>query len=109
VITVLVVGEPAADLLRAAANQPSVEVLTALGAEEALEKLARNRRVDAVLLLAGRANEAIAAAIREEDPAGPPLFAPASGPGGAGAARPLRGEGPAELLGEIDRQLSGGA
>lgn len=53
---------------------PSVEVLHAGGLEEALEKLGRNRRIDAVLLLAGRHNASIAAAIQEDNPAPPPIF-----------------------------------
>ncbi len=77
-ITILAVG-PGADKLSAlAAGDPSVEVMTAAGAEDALEKLARNRRIDAVFL-AGPADAAgIARLIREEDPGAPPLFGPAS-------------------------------
>jgi dihydrodipicolinate synthase/N-acetylneuraminate lyase len=109
VITVLVVGGPgSAGALGAAMGHPSVEVLTALGAEDALEKLARNRRIDAVLLLAGEANREIATAIRQEDPAGPPLFAPAAGAGPIAGVRPIHGAGPEELLAEIGRDLSGG-
>ncbi len=52
-ITILVVGAPAAEASRYAAGHPSVEILVAGGTEEALEKLARNRRIDAVLLLSG--------------------------------------------------------
>jgi hypothetical protein len=107
VITVLVVGAAAEAFLRAAAGHPSFEVLTASGAEDALEKLARNRRIDAVLLAAGEANGEVAAAIQEEDPAGPPLFAPAGSP--APGSRTLPGTAPEELLEEIGRVLSGGA
>lgn len=80
-ITILAVAETAADLAPAFARHPSVEVLAAADAEEALEKLARNRRVDAVLLLDGPGAQAVARAIYEEDPGAPPLYAPA----GAGA------------------------
>ena len=52
--------------------------MTAASAEEALEKLARNRRIDAVLLLADGDPTATARAIHEEDPGAPPLFVPAS-------------------------------
>ena len=73
-ITVLVVGtlgqtEPAA------LAAPSVEVLHAAGLESAVEILGRNRRIDAVLLWAGKENEEIAAAIREDNPSPPPIFA----------------------------------
>src|SRR5205807_8924403 len=73
-LTVLVVGsvgqpEPVV------AAAPSVEVLHAAGLESAVETLGRNRRIDAVLLWAGKENEEIAAAIREDNPAPPPIFA----------------------------------
>ena len=41
---------------------------------EAVEKLARNRRIDAVLLIPGKETEEIVSAIREDNPAPPPLF-----------------------------------
>jgi hypothetical protein len=77
-ITILVVG-PRASVAGFVEPDPSVEVLVASDLEDALERLARNRRVDAVLLL-GAPSEAAALAreIRAEDPAGPPLFSPAS-------------------------------
>jgi len=56
------------------ARYPSVEVLFARGVEEALEKLARNRRIDAVLMAAGIENREIEAAIREDEPAPPQIF-----------------------------------
>ncbi|SRR5712692_4564101 len=81
-LTVLVVGalgqaEPVV------APAPSVEVLHAAGLESAVETLGRNRRIDAVLLWAGKENEEIAAAIREDNPAPPPIFAagPPTSPG----------------------------
>ncbi|SRR6266496_3356765 len=81
-LTVLVVGalgqsEPAV------AAAPSVEVLHAAGLESAVETLGRNRRIDAVLLWAGKENAEIASAIREDNPAPPPIFAvsPAPPPG----------------------------
>jgi hypothetical protein len=77
VITILAVAADAHALAPAFARHPSVEVLAARDAEDALEKLARNRRIDAVLLLAANA-AAIACAIRAEDPGAPPLYALAS-------------------------------
>jgi hypothetical protein len=77
VITILAVAGGAADLAPAFARHASVEVLAAADAEEALEKLARNRRVDAVLLLAGEGSGDVARMILEEDPGAPPLYAPA--------------------------------
>jgi hypothetical protein len=76
VITILAVGGPERDLANAFALKPSVEVVTARDVEDALEKLARNRRVDAVLLLDGASAAASAQTILEEDPAAPPLYAP---------------------------------
>ena len=55
-------------------RDPSVEVLYARGAEEALEKLARNRRIDAVVMAAGAENPDIEAALREDEPAPPQVF-----------------------------------
>jgi hypothetical protein len=99
-LTVLIVGalgqtEPA--VLAA----PSVEVLHAAGLESAVETLGRNRRIDAVLLWAGKENEEIAAAIREDNPAPPPIFA--AGPETPPSIRPLpRGS----LSDSLDRLVS---
>ncbi len=101
--TILVLATPAEDLASLGARHPSVEILGARDPEDALEKLARNRRIDAVLLLAGGA--AAATLIREEDPGAPPLFAPAS-------AGPIPGAGslgtgdPGELLEQLVRLLA---
>jgi hypothetical protein len=107
-ITVLVVGprERAQDLDAAAARNPSIELLHAAELEEALDRLARNRRIDAVLLLleADAARE-IARTVLEEDPAGPPLFASATGGDIAGVLA-LPGSTAEELLGSIARELS---
>jgi CheY-like chemotaxis protein len=78
VITILVVGPVGMEASAFAQRHPSVEILTASGAEDALEKLARNRRIDAVLLLPGASAREVAETLREEDPAAPPLFAAAS-------------------------------
>ena len=104
-ITLLVVGPR--DSVGAALPEPdpSVEILIASDLEDALEKLARNRRVDAVLLLEGPAEAAaLARGIREEDPAGPPFFAPQS----AGAISGVLAlpDGPLPMLAaEIARRL----
>ena len=75
-ITVLAAGRGAGHLgeSRDGSGSPSVEVMTAEEDEEVLDKLARNRRIDAVLLMPGEGAAALAAAIREEDPAGPPVY-----------------------------------
>lgn len=86
-------------------SRSSVEVLIARGAEEAVDRLARNRRVDAVLLLAGSENESIAAAIREDSFAPPPLYLPASAGDIAGARR-LSSDLPEELLDLVAEALA---
>ena len=70
-LVVLSSGAPPEDL---SGRRSSVEVLVAHGADEAVEKIARNRRLDGVLLAAGAENAAIAAAIREDNLSPPPLF-----------------------------------
>ena len=75
-ITILAVGGSEGDLAAAFGRNPSVEIVTARDVEDALEKLARNRRVDAVLLLDADSAPASARIILEEDPAAPPLYAP---------------------------------
>jgi hypothetical protein len=59
--------------LRIEHNAPDVELLYGETSEDAVEKLARNRRIDAVLILAPDASDIIAA-IREENSVPPPLF-----------------------------------
>ena len=72
--------------------------------EDALEKLARNRRVDAVLLLDGASAAASAQTILEEDPAAPPLYAPeAAGP--ISGAQPLPNASSGELVATLARRL----
>src|ERR1700693_1267451 len=96
-ISVLVVGQQVQELEGLAGRHPSVKILTAHGIEDALEKLARNRRIDAVLLLAGEANPAIVDAIRDDNPAHPPFYRPAGQPAPDGV-RTLPAADPAELL-----------
>ena len=96
-----------ADLQR---ELPSVEVLRAQGAEDAVEKLARNRRIDAILILEApddslRTLEAIA----EENPAPPPVFVPLrSGSGAPPGTRGLPDGTPAELVKWVVDRIAGG-
>ncbi len=104
-IAVLVVGESKAF---AAPQDPesSVEVLHARDAEEAVEKLGRNRRIDAVLVLAVAEAGEIVAAIREDLLAPPPIFLAAGGPAIVGT-RVLPAEGPTALLALVVEALGG--
>jgi hypothetical protein len=104
-ITVLVVGE-ATELEGLTYRKASVEVLMAHGAEEALEKLGRNRRIDAVLLLGKGDIPAIVEAIREDSPAHPPIFVPAGREASPGT-RILPGEGLTELLDLLSGEVEG--
>jgi hypothetical protein len=104
VITILAVGGPERDLANAFALKPSVEVVTARDVEDALEKLARNRRVDAVLLLDGASAAASAQTILEEDPAAPPLYAPEAG-GPIPGARALPNASAGELVAMLSARL----
>jgi hypothetical protein len=103
-ISVLVVGAAQA-LEEVAARNPSVEVLTARGLEETLEKLGRNRRIDAVLLLEREGAQAIVEGIRDDNPAHPPIFVPAGEEVPAGArALPACSQGQ-QLLDVLSREL----
>ena len=104
-IHVLVAGPESGLPADFASPRSSVEVLLARGADEAVDRLARNRRIDAVLLLAGVENEAIAAAIREDSLAPPPLFLAASAPVIKGARR-LPSDLPEELLDLVAEALA---
>jgi hypothetical protein len=105
VITILAVGPDAEALAVFGASHPSVEVVTAHGAEEALERLARNRRIDAVVLLAGSEAAEAARLIAEEDPGAPPLFASGDAEDLPGARRLAAASGGA-LLEELVGILS---
>jgi CheY-like chemotaxis protein len=105
VITILVVGASGAEPSSFAQSHPSVEILTAADADDALEKLARNRRIDAVLLMPGAAAVEAAETLREEDPAAPPIFAPAA-VGSAPGVRRLSATTLEELLELLVRALS---
>ena len=103
-ISVLVVIPEGAQLEELAARDPSVEVLTAHGVEDTLEKLGRNRRVDAVLLLEEERAAAIVAAIEEDNPAHPPLFQ-AAGAIRVPGTRILANTEPVELIDLLVREL----
>ena len=105
--SILVVGSAERDAGELEGRLSSVEVLRARDAEDAVEKLGRNRRIDAVLLLQQEASslETIAA-IREDLPAPPPLFLAV--PAGAAVpegVRPLAPAPPAELLASLIAQI----
>jgi hypothetical protein len=106
-ITILVVSDPdrARALDEAAARMPSLELLHADDVEQALDRLARNRRIDAVLLLReARAAAEVARLILEEDPGAPPLYVvgiPVPG------AQSLPAAEPASLLEALERALAG--
>ena len=107
-ITVLVVGprDRAAELDAAATGSPSIELLHAAELEEALDRLARNRRIDAVLvLLESDAAREVARTVIEEDPAAPPMFVPEA-VGEIAGVRVLPGRTGEELLESIVRELS---
>jgi hypothetical protein len=81
VLAVLVVGHPP----DVEPEPPSaIEILHARDSDEAVEKLGRNRRIDAVLILEAGEAAATVAAIREDVVAPPPIFLP-------GGATPLPG------------------
>jgi hypothetical protein len=80
-LAVLVVGHPP----DGEPEPPSaIEILHARNSDEAVEKLGRNRRIDAVLILEAGEAAATVAAIREDVVAPPPIFLP-------GGATPLPG------------------
>jgi len=106
VITVLIVSTDRPDLDALASHHPSVEILRARDLEEALEKLGRNRRIDAVLLLGQQEPARIAEAIFEENPAAPPIYLPGSEPA-VPPIKTLDASDPAKLLELIARELSG--
>jgi hypothetical protein len=108
VITVLVVGsrDRAAELDAAAARSPSIELLHAAELEEALDRLARNRRIDAVLLLLeSDAARTVAQTVLEEDPAAPPMFVPEAA-GDVAGVRTLAGSNADEFLISLASSLS---
>jgi hypothetical protein len=105
VISVLVIGGADADKAACLAGSPSLEVLTAHGLEDALEKLGRNRRIDAVLLLDRRDAGKIVEAIRQDIPAHPPIFVPGPARDAPAGTRPLPATDPAQLLKLLARAI----
>jgi hypothetical protein len=105
VISVLVVGEES-EFDGLSLQNPSVEVLTAHGVEEALEKLGRNRRIDAVLLLGNEGIPGLVGAIREDNPAHPPIFLPSGAPALPGT-RSLSPARTGDLLDLLLREVEG--
>ncbi len=104
-LTVLVVGrEPPAAL--SPEPDSSVEVLHARDAEEAVEKLGRNRRIDAVLVLPPADPAATIEAIREDNPSPPPVFLPPGAPSISGA-RGLAPDTGERLIEAVIRALAG--
>jgi hypothetical protein len=104
VISVLVVAPEGMRLEELEAKHPSVEVLMAHAVEDTLEKLGRNRRIDAVLLLCEKDARDVVAAIEEDNPAHPPLFQPA-GPMAVPGARSLPAREPLELIDLLATEL----
>ena len=101
ILVVLPEGNPLDEL---AGRNPSVEVLTAHRMDDTLEKLGRNRRIDAVLFLGGREVPEIVAAVMDDNPAHPPLFIPA-GHSAVPGTRPLAATAPLALLDLLVRTL----
>jgi hypothetical protein len=104
VLTVLVVGrEPPASAGRE--PESAIEVLHARDADEAVEKLGRNRRIDAVLLLEPADAAETLAAIREDNPFPPPVFLPPGAPAIPGT-RSLAAEATGSLVEAVARALA---
>jgi hypothetical protein len=101
VVTLLAIGPDAVALAPSAA---AVEILRAHDPEDGLEMLARNRRIDAVLVLSGQAPSPIIEAIREENSAPPPIFV-ACGARSAPAGSRAVSEDPNAALEQICREL----
>jgi hypothetical protein len=108
-LSVLVVAPASLDLTRLSGRHPSVEILHAHDPDEAVEKLARNRRIDAVLLLCGAENARILEAVREDIPAAPPLFLPASDQTPQPGTRLLQPGDPEELVDRLVAELEEGS
>ena len=103
-ITVLIVSPPRPELDELEGRDPSIEILLARDAGEALEKLGRNRRIDAVLLL-DEDPATTAGEVLEDNPAAPPLFAPLENRAIQGI-RPLAPAPTSDLLARILAALS---
>jgi hypothetical protein len=104
VITILLVAPDPDRMADLAAQDSSRELLFASGALDAVEKLARNRRIDAVLVMGFPGAAEAVAAIQEELSPPPPLFAPVSA--GLAGVRTVPAGSPAELLESVSRALN---
>jgi hypothetical protein len=105
-LAVLVVGkDPAAALPEAGS---AIEILHAHGADEAVEKLGRNRRIDAVLILPTADAAEIVAAIREDVVSPPPIFLAAGAPKIPATTRLAERE-LSEMLSRVVKALQHGA
>jgi hypothetical protein len=97
VIALLVVDE---DPARVPPAPAALEILHAETAGAALERLSRNRRIDAVLFFDEALAAETAALLRREDPCAPPLFF--AGPAGPAGLEPID---PGDPLGDLARRL----
>lgn len=79
---------------------PSFEIVRAHSAEDALEKLSRNRRIDAVIFFDDETARATAALLAAEEGAWPPLFR-----AGDSAIPGVSGLDSADVFEEIRRRL----
>ena len=104
-LSILVVTQAGKEGEISLAPHPSVEVLHARGLEDTLEKLGRNRRVDAVLFAAGGENSEIVRAVLEDNPAPPPLFT--AEPGAPPGVRLLAEPVVSRLLERLVEELGG--
>ncbi len=101
-LALLIVGsDPAAALPEAGS---AIEILRAHGADEAVEKLGRNRRIDGVLILPTADAAEIVAAIREDVVSPPPIFLPAGAPEIPSTTRLAELE-PSEMLSRVVKVL----
>lgn len=105
-LALLVVGpDPGAALAEAGS---AIEILHAHGADDAVEKLGRNRRIDAVLILPTADAAEIVSAIREDVVSPPPIFLPAGAPEIPATTRLAERELP-RMLSRVVKALQQGA
>jgi hypothetical protein len=84
----------------APAPPPSIELLRCSTADEALETLSRNRRIDAVLFFEDASARQTASLLEAEGPAWPPLFR-----AGRSAVPGVTGLDPASIFEDLRRRL----
>jgi hypothetical protein len=77
-----------------------IEIIRAQDPEEAVERLARNRRIDAILIWKGVPASSVIAAIRAENPAPPPIFVSSGSRPVPSGTRPVA-EDPAVAIQEL--------